>query len=266
MRQHNDYSSQAYVQRQRVGKHGPSNQQQNRRHLVIFDWDDTLYPTSYVFQLTSDDKEKQQTEKAAVRKGISAHELHRFAKSAYFVLRRFIEAFGAQSIVIVTNAKKGWVMHSLIASSALYQQTEPRMIGLDFFALIRELLLAREIPIISAHHLFHERYPQTPTMWKTFAFKQLAKRRFNVNSHSNRDCQYVLLSIGDSEAEYVAAFETKRMIETKTRLNRSTDKIQLLRVKLRSCPNIDHMVLQNQHLLKVAEKFAPPRKDNSERQ
>jgi len=267
---HQQYTAQSYVQRQRVPRHGPAQQSQQHSHLIIFDWDDTLFPTSQLMDQPGVFDRTKESPRSSMRggcpveakpKALSAHDLHRFAKSTYFMLRRYIEIFGAQSIFIVTNAMKGWVTHSLNAMSAIFKQTDHGaaiLIGLDYFALIKDLLTAHKIPVISAQHLHAERYPQQPTMWKTFTFKRLAKRHFKMDSRSSSKCSvYVLLSIGDSDSEYAAAFETKRMLETDNRLNRNEDKIQLLRVKLRKRPTIDHMVLQNEHLLQVASKYKP---------
>jgi len=272
MRRHQQFAAQSYVQRQRSARHRPSKPQHT--HLVIFDWDDTLFPTSQLFRTEENvhDEKRSRYEgyhgrvsepmpwRKELLKDVTAADLHRFAKSTYFMLRQYIAVFGADSMFVVTNAMKGWVMHSLTAMSAIYRQTDHRDIGLDYCALIKELLLTVKIPVISAQYLHAKRYPQQPTMWKTFTFKHLAKRHFKMGSRSSsKSGVFVLLSIGDSVSEYAAAFETKQMLETDNKLNRNEDKIQLLRVKLRRRPSIDHMILQNEHLLKVAKKYAPKR-------
>lgn len=267
MRRHQPFTAQAYVQRQRVPRHGPSVAQRQNRHLVIFDWDDTLFPTTHFlnnFKAAAGFYHKEKRARSAATKDITAQDLHRFAKSTYYVMRQYIAVFGAHSIFIVTNAMKGWVMHSLTAMSAIYRQSDSCDIGLDFFALIKELLLTANVPVISAQYLHARRYPQQPTMWKIFTFKHLAKRHFRLSSRlSSKGAAYVLLSIGDSVSEYVAAFETKRMLETDNRMNRNDDKFQLLRVKLKTSPSIEHMILQNEHLYKIAKKIAPKRANQS---
>merc|ERR1719295_2026663 len=86
-------------------------------------------------------------------------------------------------------------------------------------------------------------------MWKTFTFKRLAERHFKINARSgSRSNVYVLLSIGGSQSDHVAASETKRMLETENRLHRNEDIIRLIRIKLRERPSIDHMTAQNEHL------------------
>jgi len=281
MRRHQQFAAQSYVQRQRSARHRPSKVQKS--HLIIFDWDDTLFPTSQLFRIEDENVVHDERAERKSRyegfhgrvneliprrnelKDVTASDLHRFAKSTYFMLRQYIAAFGADSIYIVTNAMKGWVMHSLTAMSTIYRQTDHRDIGLDYCALIKELLLTSKIPVISAQYLHAKRYPQQPTMWKTFTFKHLTKRHFKMGSRTNsKSVVFVLISIGDSVSEYTAAFETKQMLETDNKLNRNDDKVHLLRVKLRRRPSIDHMILQNEHLLKVAKRYTPKRQRQSD--
>merc|ERR1719495_1720336 len=141
-------------------------------------------------------------------------------------------------------------MHSLAAMVEIYKQCDTLDIGgLNYFEVIKELLSEHKIPVISANHLYAERYPQQPTMWKTFTFKRLAERHFKIKARSSRKSNlYVLLSIGDSQSDHVAASETKRMLETENRLHRNEDIIRLIRIKLRDRPSIDHMIVQNEHL------------------
>ncbi len=72
-----------------------------QRFIVIFDWDDTLFPTSTVVH----DEES--------KKRVTAEELHRFGKAVYEMLDEYIAVFGHQNLFIVTNGAAKWYLSVL---------------------------------------------------------------------------------------------------------------------------------------------------------
>ena len=127
------------------------------RYLVIFDWDDTLFPTT-AFNVDNG-------------KNIEAIDLSNLGKSVYELLEKYILNFGVENLCIVTNGKKSWVLDSLKMLSDLYQarfdgldaETEQKDLERDqdyFAAIYNTLISSRPIPVISAQNLFSFRYPQ----------------------------------------------------------------------------------------------------------
>merc|ERR1719347_2309563 len=94
-----------------------------RRNLVIFDWDDTLFPTTALVR----NKEK-----------VTGLQLQQFGYSAFYVLTQYITTFSAENIFIVTNGKHGWVQKSISWLSQKQRTLNPQ--GVDYWALIQQML------------------------------------------------------------------------------------------------------------------------------
>ena len=125
------------------------------KYLVIFDWDDTLCPTTAI---TSNGG-----------KGINVRGLLNLGKSVYELLEEYIARFGAKNLFIVTNATKSWVLRSLKIISdickAYFEKTNEEMeqkeSNLDYFALIyNDFISSHSIPMFSAQDEFAHRFPQ----------------------------------------------------------------------------------------------------------
>ena len=78
------------------------------------------------------------------------------------------------------------------------------------------------------------------------------KEHFDLYSGSN-DNIYCIVSIGDSDDEYVASQEAKQMVSTLNRLNRSNNIVRLHRIKLKENPTINEMVNQITSLMKEVD-------------
>ena len=127
------------------------------KYLVIFDWDDTLFPAT-AFNVDNG-------------KNIEAIDLLNLGKSVYELLEKYILHFGVENLCIVTNGKKSWVSDSLKMLSDLYQarfdgqsvETEQKELerDQDYFAAIYNTLISSDpILVISAQDLFCFQYPQ----------------------------------------------------------------------------------------------------------
>ena len=142
-----------------------------RRHnsIIIFDWDDTLLPTSFLspggyfnydIKLSKDDKNK-------------------LSKIENEVLNLLNNAINKGDTYIITNAEKGWVELS----------------AFKFYPKIKNIL--PKIKIISARDKYSEIFPGDLKKWKIEAFLNLMKY-INVKLVTNIIC------IGDSFFEIEA--------------------------------------------------------------
>jgi hypothetical protein len=147
-----------------------SEAQEDINTLIIFDWDDTLFPTSWLRMknLFEDDAALSDTNKAL---------LQRLADAAELALKA---ASQLGKVVIVTNAQKGWVE---MCSAKLLP------------SLVHTL---NDVDIVSARSGY-EQESENPAEWKRRAFLdqvQLVHR--SSKEHLN------LISVGDSLHEHGA--------------------------------------------------------------
>ena len=105
-----------------------------RQHLIIWDWDDTIFPT-FSFR-THQDGEKQFLPK-----------LRTLVLFTEEVFEAMIARYGAESVVIVTNASASWV-HNCVRAELIA----------PIYAHFRTLLEKHDIDIISA---------STPRPWES---------------------------------------------------------------------------------------------------
>jgi len=199
------------------------------RRVCIFDWDDTLFPTS---AWISDGK---------LNKSATLRALRSIGKAVYDLLAYYLRLFGAKNVRVVTNGTKSWVLKSLRQCSSRYREltSDPA----DYFAAIYNSFVSLDILVSSARDMHGKDFPQHGVSWKIHAFKSIAKRHFNLFSSSDNNV-YSLVSIGDSEDEFVASFETKRMLETQNQLNRNNNIVRLHRVKLKKDPRLEDLLSQ----------------------
>jgi hypothetical protein len=110
-------------------------------HCIIIDWDDTLFPTSYIYHLTM-----SHPDPLLFKKELYAYEN---------VLISFFEIIMKMgNIFIVTNSEDGWVYNTC-------QKHLPRI-----------WKYVSQTQLISARTLFGYQYPTQPYMWKHLAFTE----------------------------------------------------------------------------------------------
>jgi hypothetical protein len=156
-----------------------SSAQEDINTLIIFDWDDTLFPTSWLRMkdLFEDDAALSDTNKAL---------LQRLADAAESALKA---ASQLGKVIIVTNAQKGWVE---MCSAKLLP------------SLVRTL---NDVDIVSAR-TGYEQETEDPAEWKRLAFLdqvQLVQR--SSKEHLN------LISVGDSLHEHAALVSACASVE-----------------------------------------------------
>eukprot|EP01083_Nonionella_stella_P075008 203667_1 len=69
--------------------------------LIVFDWDDTLFPTSKTKQMSNQISDVEHTQ------------MNELSCCIYAVLSSFIDKYGARNIRIVSASEKGWIKQSL---------------------------------------------------------------------------------------------------------------------------------------------------------
>ena len=147
----------------------PNMKPKQHNSIIIFDWDDTLLPTSFLtpggtfiedMKITAEDKEKlQQLEQAT--------------------LKLLTEAVEKGNVYIITNAGKGWVEFS---AGKFYPSIMP---------------ILEKIKIISARGEYEKIFPGNSRQWKIEAFLNLQKN-LNLKLITNIIC------LGDSLFEIEA--------------------------------------------------------------
>jgi len=230
------------------------------QRVVIFDWDDTLFPTSA--WISTERKGSKLNESADLAS------LRRVGRAVYDLLAYYLKLFGAKNVRVVTNGTKSWVLKSLQQCSRRYRElcAENSENGedekdekcadtdadADYWAAIFNSFESLDILVSSARDMHGQKFPQHGASWKMRTFKSIAKRHFNLFSSSDNNV-YSMVSIGDSEDEFVASFETKRMLETQNLLNRNNNVVRLHRVKLKKHPRIEDILSQIAMLTVEAE-------------
>jgi len=155
-----------------------------RQTVTIFDWDDTLLPTSYLH--VHEDwphriEELDLQDKVPVAAIVALKGIQNAAK------RLLESSVGHGQTYIITNALDGWV-----------QFTAKRYMP--------ELLpVLEKVHIISARERFEEKGPADPEMWKEMAFLEVCQE-LDDDKATN------LISVGDSQYEINAAYALGRAV------------------------------------------------------
>jgi len=140
-------------------------------NLLIIDWDDTIFPTTWLLQNNINIQNEEVCEKYKL-----------ILSELDIILFRFLNnIINKTKIVIVTNASFDWIKKTgqLLPNS---------------FKLIK-----RNIEIISARDLYKKKYPDDAFMWKKIVFEKLLKIYFNKKLNIQN-----IISIGDADYEYKA--------------------------------------------------------------
>jgi hypothetical protein len=134
--------------------------------LIIFDWDDTLFPTTWLQQHGFfEDEATLSTEQEMQMKSL--------AQSARLALQ---VAMQIGKVVIVTNAEQGWIEMSCT-------KFMPSLVS-----------LLRTVDMVSARASY-EQFTESPSEWKRLAFRNEVDLMYGVAcSEQKRN----IVSIGDS--------------------------------------------------------------------
>lgn len=192
---------------------------------VIFDWDDTLFPTWYLIEVVLPcSPEASLTEGALPKDSPFAEELARHAEIVEAVLR---EAARHGRVAIVTLGRRTWV-----------DQSSSRWLpSLNFEALRRELgisvVYARDC--LRRHTRSHDEDVNMCAVAKALAMEKVVKRLVR-NGHFGGN----LLSIGDSHFE---AYAAKDLLWSISGQHKHLDPV-VKTVKLLHEPNLEELRMQ----------------------
>jgi hypothetical protein len=161
---------------QRSGNEGRLAWLQPCENLIIFDWDDTLFPTTWL-------REQGLLEEEAVITPEQDARLEALADLAALTLETAKRRGG---VAIVTNAEQGWVEMSC---EAIMPSLQPHLAG---------------VRIVSARSRHEKHGLFAPTTWKCLAFEELVAEFYGVFDQSDVALRRNIVSIGDSEYEMEA--------------------------------------------------------------
>ena len=139
------------------------------RTLIILDWDDTLFPTTWIHKHKID----------IINNTSFLYE--KFFKNLDILLHKLFKLLlECGNVIIITNALLNWID---ISASLLPN--------------LNKLIKESNIPIKSARGEYSH-ITKDPEMWKKMAFREEIKH-ISINTHINN-----IISIGDAEYEYFA--------------------------------------------------------------
>ncbi len=193
-----------------------------RKNLIIFDFDDTIFPT-HSFRTKQYKKDKPFMFKLTV-----------FTQLLEEIFRKMIQLYGAANIIILTNGKENWIQNCLNVD--LVQ---------PIFMNFQTILKVFKIKTISASKLeIRNKYPKNPYKWKQIAFTNIFEKYLpqNIKYSKRINC---ITSIGDSLDEYYASDIASVNINNRI----------LNRIKFKSKPSIDDMIFQLKQILTMIVKF-----------
>eukprot|EP01083_Nonionella_stella_P060442 157829_1 len=189
------------------------------KNLVIWDWDNTLFPTNQLLQMSK-----------AKRKNIQQTELVALSKSIYFVLAQYIDRYEASNVRILSASREGWIESSLCMVHHI-----------GYFSRIYDLIFVQnqievihpspaQLPFITEQQVF---------VWKYNQFCSLLKEC------QSADCVHTLVSIGDSMHEFKASKSAAKTF----------DNVYVHRIKLIHHPSLIDMIHEMDLLFKCCEIF-----------
>uniref|UniRef100_A0A0G4GS44 Uncharacterized protein n=1 Tax=Chromera velia CCMP2878 TaxID=1169474 RepID=A0A0G4GS44_9ALVE len=151
--------------------------------LLIFDWDDTLLPSSWLaeYQMRLD-------EDCIVPDALK----DQLAELSDRVLRTLEAARTAGTITIVTNAENGWVELS----------------GRKFLPKVCDFVKEHKLRVLSARSTYEPMGFETPLDWKTEAFNAELRRHFSQPGLES--VRRNVVSFGDSAHERQAILDVTR--------------------------------------------------------
>jgi len=145
-----------------------SNEQSNKS-LFIFDWDDTLFPTSWSFKQNINLKQENKVQYINIYKELDV-----------VLYNIFMKLLKSHYVIIITNASVEWVK-------------------LSMSVLLNTSKILNNVKIISAKEKYHEY--NNPSFWKIYAFND------EVNIIIKKNKLKSVISLGDALYEYNALVE-----------------------------------------------------------
>lgn len=190
----------------------------NIKTLIILDWDDTLFPTTWLIKnnININDQDMQ------------VNYLTFFSKLDIRLHKLLTNLLEHGKVVIVTNAMKKWVYVSCKILPNSYK------------------LIQDNIKVVSARDLHQKDYPNDNFIWKKLTFEKLSSEYFN-NSSDHNTVQNIM-SVGDADYEYMALISL---------YNKCLPVVRFLKsIRFLANPSYDVIIDQIEVLNKSFKKFA----------
>ena len=198
--------------------HRPKKKQNNinnnndLKHIIFLDWDDTLMPTTYLLSFIDYEIEQSLTNPSfkkiktfTISNKCSQKEICQFinnlekaGNSAYKLLLKIFNKFDNKNIKIITNGVNGWIVESLKVASSFCK----------IYKKIQDLIFIKnKIEIIYARN---ENLNQM--YWKTKCFDKLLWRYFSFDKENKNDSSSIsninIITIGDQWTDHSSINES----------------------------------------------------------
>lgn len=141
--------------------------------LIIFDWDDTLFPTSWLIQNNINLSDEITQNKYIIL----------FTRLDTLINQLLTLAMKHGKVIIVTNAVHKWIDTSLNMLSNTKK------------------IIQNNIEVVSARELYQDKYPNQMSLWKRLVFQNYVINHFKTHPLQN------IISIGDAEHEFNALID-----------------------------------------------------------
>lgn len=197
-----------------------------QKSILFLDWDDTLFPTTYLFpnpnlvkidfkrqlrdyQLTDSEKEK----------------LNECYDKIIALLEQAVKEH--MLIYLVTNAKCEWIYSAITYMYPKFTSTE----------------LFSKMNIVSARDKYESQHQQHPELWKHFTFRDIITENNTHNIHNTiNNTINNIISIGDSDYERTSVRSMKHEI--------NYENVMLKTIKMIDRPKrIDYLIAQLKYVV-----------------
>lgn len=186
--------------------------------LIIFDLDDTLFPTTWY---TNTNKTTNKLNQNVI--------LNKLDYIIYYILLTFSK-YG--KVVIISNASLKWINNVL-----------------SKLPTTLKLIISKNIPLLSARDIYSESYPNDLLLWKKKIFKKIVDNYFKNSELQN------IISIGDAEYEFEAlinlynnnSINNKRLLKT-IRFDRYPNLDTLYEQLIILYNNVNYICLTKKHI------------------
>jgi hypothetical protein len=192
--------------------------------LIIFDWDDTLFCTSYVLDVLSVEDIHS----------CLPEEVQKFQLLENLVCELLILSKSLGETLIITNSSPGWVEYS----------------SAKFMPNIQKIL--KEIKVVSARGKYENKFPYDSRVWKINAFLDITDDDDdNIVDNDERFNKFTnILCIGDSPIEIEAGLILASQFDNKL----------IKTIKFKKNPSIDDLIKQLQLVLSNFEEILHSKK------
>jgi hypothetical protein len=187
-------------------------------NIFIIDWDDTLFPTTWV------NKNSIDMSKSNILQKYKVYFLE-LDKTISMLLNSLNDV---ADIWIVTNANINWIKSCL-----------------SILDLTKKTIINNNIRIVSARDSYSSN-SSSPTEWKILTFQDIMENIINkINNKIKPNTFINIISIGDAMYEYIALINLDNFIKSYF-LNKSNNKFQyfLKNIKFIEKPDFDYVIDQ----------------------